>query len=68
MCALASLSRSGFKAQVPENGAFGIYIEQEPYVRELVEAYLASSFKTVLDILNKYSVSVLPLALFMDLH
>ncbi|KAG6818323.1 hypothetical protein H0H93_005994, partial [Arthromyces matolae] len=39
------------------------YIEQEPYVRELIEAYMASDFKTVLERLNKYSTRHL-----IDLH
>ena len=31
-------------------------MEYEPYVRQLVDAYMASKFKTVLEILNQYSV------------
>ena len=37
---------------------FGAYVEQEPYVRELIEAYMASKFKVVLEVLGRYSVSV----------
>ncbi|KAJ3833569.1 26S proteasome subunit RPN7-domain-containing protein [Lentinula raphanica] len=55
VCALASLSRSAFKAQVLENIPFGVYIEQEPHVREIIEAYMASNFKGVLETLSKYS-------------
>lgn len=58
VCALASLSRSGFKAQVLENLSFGVYIEQEPHVREMIEAYMASNFKGVLETLGKYHVSL----------
>ncbi|KIK68408.1 hypothetical protein GYMLUDRAFT_35823 [Collybiopsis luxurians FD-317 M1] len=54
VCALASLSRSAFKAQVLENLSFGVYIEQEPHVREMIEAYMASNFKGVLETLSKY--------------
>ena len=36
---------------------FGAYVEQEPYVRELIEAYMASKFKVVLEVLGRYSVS-----------
>ncbi|ESK91190.1 cop9 signalosome complex subunit 1 [Moniliophthora roreri MCA 2997] len=54
VCALASLSRSAFKAQVLENLSFSTYIEQESHVREMIEAYMASNFKTVLEALNKY--------------
>lgn len=39
-----------------DSDAFGVYIEQEPYVREIIEAYMASKFKTVLEILERYSV------------
>ena len=56
LCALSSLSRSALKAQVLENSTFGVYIEQEPYVRELIEAYMSSNFKTVLELLSRYSV------------
>ncbi|KAF9078640.1 G protein pathway suppressor 1 [Rhodocollybia butyracea] len=55
VCALASLSRSGFKAQVLENLSFSVYIEQEPHVREMIEAYMASNFKGVLETLGKYN-------------
>ncbi|KAJ7201080.1 G protein pathway suppressor 1 [Mycena pura] len=55
LCALASLPRSALKTQILENATFGVYVEQEPYVRELVEAYLGSNFKTVLELLNRYS-------------
>ncbi|KAJ7829446.1 26S proteasome subunit RPN7-domain-containing protein [Mycena olivaceomarginata] len=55
LCALATLPRSVLKTQILENSTFGVYVEQEPYVRELVEAYLSSNFKTVLELLNRYS-------------
>ncbi|EIN14655.1 hypothetical protein PUNSTDRAFT_56670 [Punctularia strigosozonata HHB-11173 SS5] len=55
LCALASLSRGAIKAQVLDNDNFGVYIEQEPYVRELLEAWMHSRFKTVLDLLERYS-------------
>ncbi|KAJ7594235.1 26S proteasome subunit RPN7-domain-containing protein [Mycena floridula] len=63
ICALASMTRSGFKAQVMGSTTFGIYIEQEQYIRELVEAHMGSNFKTVLDVLNKYSTRH-----FVDIH
>lgn len=56
LCALSSLSRSLVKAQLVDNPTFATYVEQEPYVRELVQAYMASNFKTVLDILSRYSI------------
>lgn len=54
LCALATYPRTAIKAQVLDNDGFGIYIEQEPYVRELVEAYMASKFSTVLELLDRY--------------
>ncbi|KIK22558.1 hypothetical protein PISMIDRAFT_102310 [Pisolithus microcarpus 441] len=56
LCALSSLSRSLVKSQLVDNPTFATYIEQEPYVRELVQAYMTSDFKTVLDILSRYSI------------
>lgn len=58
LCALSSLSRSAIKAQVLENSVFGVYIEQEPYIRELIEAYMGSNFKSVLELLSRYSVRI----------
>jgi len=55
LCALASLPRSAIKSQLLENDSFSIYIEYEPHVRELVEAYMASKFSTVLELLEGYS-------------
>ncbi|KAH7911481.1 26S proteasome subunit RPN7-domain-containing protein, partial [Hygrophoropsis aurantiaca] len=55
LCALASLTRSAIKAQLLGNPIFSAYIEQEPYVRELIQSYMSSNFKTVLDLLSRYS-------------
>lgn len=58
LCALSKLSRSAIKAQVVDNDTFAGYIEQEPYVRELIGSYMNSNFKTCLEILSRYSVSI----------
>lgn len=50
------MTRGAIKSQLLENAVFGLYIEQEPYVRELLEAYISNNFKTVLELLSKYSV------------
>ncbi|KAI0088210.1 G protein pathway suppressor 1 [Irpex rosettiformis] len=63
LCALASFHRSSIKAQLLDNPTFAVYIEQEPYIRELIEAYMASKFKTVLEILDRYSTRH-----FLDLY
>ncbi|KDR76888.1 hypothetical protein GALMADRAFT_245996 [Galerina marginata CBS 339.88] len=55
LCALATFSRSAVKSRILENSIFGAYIEQEQYIRELIEAYMNSNFKTVLELLNRYS-------------
>lgn len=62
LCGLASMSRSTIKARLLDNSVFGVYIEQEPYVRELLEAYVGSNFKTTLELLSRYSVSFLGLS------
>ncbi|KAK0484432.1 26S proteasome subunit RPN7-domain-containing protein [Armillaria novae-zelandiae] len=63
VCAMASLPRGAFKARVLDNPSFGVYIEQEPYLRELIEAYMASKFQTVLDLLSRYSTRH-----YIDIH
>ncbi|KAF4579650.1 hypothetical protein EYR40_000174 [Pleurotus pulmonarius] len=63
LCALSKLSRSAIKAQVVDNDTFSGYIEQEPYVRELIESYMNSNFKTCLELLNRYSTRH-----FIDIH
>ncbi|THH02120.1 hypothetical protein EW145_g6799 [Phellinidium pouzarii] len=55
LCALATLSRGAIKAQLQQNEVFSVYLEQEPYVREIVTAYMGSKFKTVLELLDRYS-------------
>ena len=56
LCALATFQRSAIKSRILENSIFGSYIEQEPYMRELIEAYMNSNFKVVLELLSRYSV------------
>ena len=63
LCALASLSRSAIKASVVESDTFGYYLEQEPYIRELIDAYMSSKFKTVLELLERHKARHL-----LDIH
>ncbi|KXN81035.1 COP9 signalosome complex subunit 1 [Leucoagaricus sp. SymC.cos] len=63
LCALASMSRAAIKAQLLDNAVFGVYIEQEPYIRELLEAYINSNFKTALELLSRYSTRH-----YVDIH
>ncbi|KAG9000792.1 hypothetical protein FRB94_005172 [Tulasnella sp. JGI-2019a] len=55
LCALASLPRSAIKAAVVENETFSYYLEQEPYIRDILDAYMASKFKDVLFLLDRFS-------------
>ncbi|RDB17140.1 COP9 signalosome complex subunit 1, partial [Hypsizygus marmoreus] len=63
LCALSSLPRHTLKVQLLDNATFGLYLEQEPYIRELIEAYMGSDFKTVLELLSRYSTRHL-----IDIH
>ncbi|KAF9237124.1 hypothetical protein BU15DRAFT_88846 [Melanogaster broomeanus] len=63
LCALASLSRSAIKTQLLGNSVFSVYIEQEPYIRDLIQAYMSSDFKTTLEILSRYSTRH-----YVDIH
>ncbi|KAH0578571.1 hypothetical protein H2248_003718 [Termitomyces sp. 'cryptogamus'] len=63
LCALSALPRSALRSQLLHNAVFNVYIEQEPYMRELIEAYMGSNFKTVLELLNRYSTRHL-----IDIH
>ncbi|KAG9310109.1 26S proteasome subunit RPN7-domain-containing protein [Chiua virens] len=63
LCALASLSRSAIKSQLLQNAIFSAYIEQEPYIRDLIRAYMSSDFKTTLEILSRYSTRH-----YIDIH
>ncbi|KAF8551847.1 hypothetical protein OG21DRAFT_1512235 [Imleria badia] len=63
LCALASLSRSAIKSQLLRNPVFSAYIEQEPYVRDVIQAYMSSDFKTTLEILSRYSTRH-----YIDIH
>ncbi|KAJ7114610.1 hypothetical protein C8R43DRAFT_1138423 [Mycena crocata] len=61
LCPLASGPLS-LKTLILENSTFDVYVEQELYGRELLKAYLSSNFKTVLELLNRYSVRDVPFA------
>ncbi|KAG1764552.1 26S proteasome subunit RPN7-domain-containing protein [Suillus occidentalis] len=63
LCALASMSRSAIKSQLTGNAIFSAYIEQEPYVRDLIQSYLSSDFKNVLELLERYSTRH-----YVDIH
>lgn len=60
LCALATFPRSTIKSKIVENPFFGVFIEQEPHIRELIESYISSNFKNVLEVLDHYSVYIFP--------
>lgn len=39
-----------------ESDTFTYFIEQEPYIREIVDAYTTNNFKVVLELLDRQSV------------
>ncbi|KAH9832148.1 PCI-domain-containing protein, partial [Rhodofomes roseus] len=55
LCALSTFSRQQIRTQILDNDNFGVYIEQEPYVRELLESYMGNRFKLMLEILDRHS-------------
>lgn len=63
LCSLATLSRSAVKTLVLEDEKFRVYLEQEPYMRDILEAYMNSKFKTVLELLERHSARHL-----LDIH
>ncbi|KZO99166.1 PCI-domain-containing protein [Calocera viscosa TUFC12733] len=63
LCSLATLSRSAVKSLVLEDEKFRVYLEQEPYMRDILEAYMNSKFKTVLELLERHSARHL-----LDIH
>ncbi|KAI8989078.1 G protein pathway suppressor 1 [Trametes punicea] len=63
LCALATFPRPSIRTQILDNDIFGMYIEQEPYVRELLESYMNNRFKNVLEILERYATRH-----YIDIH
>ncbi|KAH6877424.1 G protein pathway suppressor 1 [Coprinopsis sp. MPI-PUGE-AT-0042] len=55
LCALATFPRASIKSRLLENTNFTLYMEHEPYIRDLIQAYMNSNFKVVLELLNRYS-------------
>lgn len=47
------MPRSAIKVNYYENDGFSYFLEQEPYTRELLDAFMANKFKTVIDILDR---------------
>lgn len=54
LCSLATMERSALKTQVLESAKFRGFLEHEPYVRELLEAFSTAQFKKVGEILDEH--------------
>ncbi len=55
LCSLATMERSALKTQVLDNAKFRGFLEHEPYIRELLEAFSSAQFKRVGEILDAHS-------------
>ncbi|SJX64615.1 related to COP9 signalosome complex subunit 1 [Sporisorium reilianum f. sp. reilianum] len=54
LCSLATMDRAALKTQVLENTKFRGFLEHEPYVRELLDAFSSAQFKRVGEILDQH--------------
>jgi len=54
LSALASMSRNAIKVNYYENENLGYFYEQEPYIREMLDAFMANKFRTVLELLERH--------------
>lgn len=54
LCSMATMERPALKTQVMESTKFRGFIEHEPYVRELLEAFCSAQFKRVGEILDQH--------------
>lgn len=55
LSALATFERRSLKSALLESETFTYYLEQEPYTRDILEAYMSSKFRTVLQLLDRHS-------------
>ncbi|CED83824.1 Protein arginine N-methyltransferase CARM1 [Phaffia rhodozyma] len=55
LCALASLRRLALKSELLLNDDFRAYVDEEGYVRDLVDAFVDGKYKDCLSLLEKYS-------------
>lgn len=60
LCALATLRRSALKSEVLENETFRVFLEEESYIREIVDSFVNGKYKVALDLLEKHSVCPFP--------
>lgn len=55
LCSLATMERTALKTQVMESTKFRGFLEHEPYIRDLLEAFTTAHFRRVGEILDEHS-------------
>ena len=58
LCALASFDRTELKSKVIDNNEFKQFLELEPHIRELIHGFYNSKYSAVLDIMEKWKVTL----------
>ena len=56
LCALASYDRQELKAKVLSNSSFKSYLELEPHIREMIDAFYHAKYSVCLELLESYRV------------
>lgn len=56
LCALASFDREQLRTKTVQNPAFKAYVEHEPQIQEMIDAFYSSKYTTCLQLLDAYKV------------
>jgi len=56
LCALATFDRIALRTKILQNSDFKQYLEQEPTMREIIEAFYNSNYKICLETLDRIKV------------
>lgn len=59
LCALASFDREQLRSKVIQNSTFKTYLELEPQIQEMIEAFYASKYTTCLQLLDAFKVKIM---------
>lgn len=65
LCALASYDRQELKTKVLSNSSFKSYLELEPQIREMIDAFYHAKYSVCLELLESYRVSQVPMVMMM---
>ena len=57
LCAVATLRRSALKSELLGNESFRTFVDEESYVRDIVDSFVEGKYKNALDLLETHSVS-----------